>query len=126
MNIILLYFIIQSGAATQDKLYFYTATECSMWYAVKTEWGLNLKEHGTFILKFTKKDTRFQKETKSDFLGTWQNKNDTIILTVSAPLPNDCGIKTANYVLSGDKLKSLMMYNLCLPSVLAPIKNEQY
>jgi hypothetical protein len=122
MNILLLYFIMQSNPVTQDKLYSHTETECSVWYTIKKKWSLNLKEHGTFSLKFSKEDTRYKKGTESDFLGTWVNKNDTIILTVSAPLPNDCGFKNASYILLKDSLKSLMIGNICLPAILEPIK----
>ncbi|WP_143059242.1 hypothetical protein [Chitinophaga arvensicola] len=81
-----------------------------------------MKEHGTFSLKFSKEDTRYRKRTESDFLGTWVNRNDTILLTVYAPLPNEYGFKNAAYILSKDTLKSLMIGNICLPALLEPVK----
>ncbi|QJB30800.1 hypothetical protein HF329_05600 [Chitinophaga oryzae] len=122
MNIMLLYFMMQSMPLTQDKLYTHTEIKCSVWYTIKKKWDLHLKEYGTFSLKFNKEDTRYKKKKGSNFFGTWVSKGDTIILTVSAPLPTDCGLKGAKYILSRDTLKSLMIGNICLPSVLEPVK----
>lgn len=122
MNILLLYFMMQSMPLTQDKLYTHTEVECSVWYTIKKKWDLHLKEYGTFSLRFNKEDTRYKRKTESEFLGTWVNKNDTIVLSVSSPLPNDCGLKGLRCILSKDTLKSLTIGNVCLPSVLEPIK----
>lgn len=125
MNILLfLYFIIPFNTNYQDRQYSHRDIVCAYSYTVTKQWNLNLKGQGTFNLKFSKKDTRYKKETELDFLGTWENKNDTIILTVSAPLPNDCGFKNASYILSKDTLKSLVIENICLPVVLESIKKN--
>ncbi|MCW3463158.1 hypothetical protein [Chitinophaga nivalis] len=120
--LIFLYFMIPLNLHYKEKQYSHRDIICTYSYTVTKEWNLLLKEQGTFSLMFRKKDNQYGKlvENKTDFLGTWENKNDTIILTVSAPLPNDYDFKNTKYILSKDTLKSLANNNICLPAILEP------
>lgn len=83
-------------------------------YAVIKQWELELKQQGTFILTYKKKDSRFKKVVRLDYIGTWVNKNDTIIFTSSSLDSSQYCFKTIEYVVSERKLK-LIGFAPCLP-----------
>lgn len=85
-------------------------------YAVTKQWELELKEQGTFILTYKKKDTRFGKALGFEFIGTWENKNDTIVLTASPPISNQWCFNTVEYIVSERSLH-LVGGNSCLPEL---------
>jgi len=84
-------------------------------YAVTKRWELELKEQGTFTLTYKKKDSRFEKTIKFDFIGTWEKKNDTIVFKNSlAASSQPCYFKTVQYIVSESNL-TLIGSDLCLP-----------
>src|ERR1700754_538522 len=94
------------GFNTHDKMYSHEETITSFSYYIKSQWSLKLKEQGSFELKFKGKDSRRPGEQSPDFVGSWENNNDTITLKVISPLPDDCFITTAKFITSNSVLKS--------------------
>ena len=83
-------------------------------YVVIKQWELELKQQGTFILTYKKKDTRVEKAIRFDYIGTWVNKNDTIMFKRSSLDSNQYCFKTIEYVVSERRLK-LIGFAPCLP-----------
>lgn len=102
----------------KDRIYSHEETQCSFSYSITKQWMLELKEQGTFHLKFSREHSDFREKRIFDVIGTWENRNDTIILTASAPIVDACSFRRAAFVIADECLKPVDRTNLCLPAVL--------
>jgi hypothetical protein len=118
MNIWFLYWLMLPVGGRGDVFYAHTVSECAFAYTITKRWELRLNGRGTFHLKFSKWDTRRKQASPVEFIGSWVSKNDTITLTVAAPLPNNCFVDHAHYVQLKDTLKFIGIGNACLPERL--------
>jgi hypothetical protein len=97
------------------KHYSHEESQChATYYSIIKRWDLELYETGTFQLKFVGQDTRNTKKQEIKYLGTWVNKNDTLILTAIAP-SFACYFKNAKYIQSGFALHLCPEGNSCVP-----------
>jgi hypothetical protein len=103
-----------------DRIYSHEEIQCSYTYLVTKQWMLELKEQGTFHLKFSRVHSDYGKKRIFDVIGTWEKRNDTIILTASAPIVDECSYRTVTFVFADECLKPIDRTNLCLPAVLKP------
>lgn len=122
MIILLLSFLTPFYPNYSDSLYSHSEQHCAVTYTVTSKWDLILKEQGTFQLKYSSWDTRYKRKPAIDFLGSWEKINDTLILTIVAPLQPDCYVSKVRFVQSKGKLTSLTTTNICLPNILEPVK----
>ncbi|HEY9256823.1 hypothetical protein [Chitinophaga sp.] len=122
MNILFLFFLASFPPVPKDSLYSYHEERCAMAYVTIRHWDLTLKEHGTFNLTYSYRDTRYVRKPAIDFHGIWNKKNDTIILTIVFPLENDCSLKDVRFIESKDTLKAVTHTSICLPPTLARVQ----
>lgn len=122
MNTLILFSILFLSQPLHEKVYTREESICSFSYNTTRQWELKLKEDGTFILTTKKRDTRFDKTTIFNSFGTWENRNDTIVLTAAAPGTNDCYFNVVKYIVSAQGSISLYRpeyFSICLPGTMA-------
>lgn len=112
--------ILMLPKPVKDRIYSHEEIQCSYSYLVTKQWMLELKGQGTFHLKFSREHSDYRKKRVFDVIGTWENRNDTITLTASAPIVDECSFRTATFVIADECLKPIDRTNLCLPAVLKP------
>ena len=122
MNFLCLLFLTGFHPAFADSLYSHSEQRCAYAYAITSQWDLTLKAQGTFHLKYNYWDSRYKRKPAVDFIGSWEKRNDTLILSIAAPLQNDCYLTRFRFIQSKDTLKSLSADNICLPASLEPVK----
>jgi|GEM_PF-1769465 len=66
-----LYLLAPLSINLQDKQYSHTENQCSYDYTVTKQWDFKLKAQGSFNLKFSSVDSRYNSKSISDFLGTF-------------------------------------------------------
>lgn len=109
-----MFFWFQSKPA---KVYSREENLCSVTYATVKQWTLELKEQGFFTLTYKEMVTRRRKTSSFNTMGTWVNKNDTIVLISASPIYNDCYFQEVKYVVSKDGM-TLIGSSVCLPERL--------
>jgi len=121
MNILaFLYLVAPLSINLQDKQYSHTENQCSFVYTVTKQWDLKLKAQGSFNLKFSSVDSRYNGKSVSDFLGTWEQRGDTIVMSFVSPSSGQGIIKNIKYLSSKKKLSAVGVrdYRLPLPLIL--------
>lgn len=122
MNILILFLLAAFPPASKDSLYSHSEEQCAFIYTKIRKWDLTLKEQGTFYLKYSHRDTRYERKSPVDFYGFWKKINDTIILTIVYPLENDCYLKNARFIQSKDTLNAFPATSVCLPQTLERVQ----
>jgi len=123
MNTFILFSILFLFQPPHEKIYTWEESICSFAYNTTRQWELKLEEDGTFILTTKKKDTLFDKTTIFNSFGTWEKRNDTIILRAASPATNDCYFNVVKYIVSAEGTISLYRpeyFSICLPWTMAP------
>ncbi len=109
--------VVMLPQQTKDRIYTHEEILCSYVYSTTRQWTLELKEQGAFHLKYSNERSGVTKKKAYTVIGTWVNKNDTIILSASPTLMNDCYFRTAQFVAVGENLKLVSGGNECLPQL---------
>jgi hypothetical protein len=104
----------------KDRIYSHEENLCSFTYSTTRQWMLQLREQGTFRLRYSSELSGVTKKRTYDVIGTWETRNDTVVLSASPTLMNECYFRSAKFVTVDGSLKPVGGGNQCLPQIFKP------